>query len=152
MRLIEIDYDVHKLIEMERRDFDEPPNAALRRLLKLPEKPPIPPSVDKPSPAPLWRGEGVDLPEGTKLRMNYGRAKTVYTGVISKGNWLVEGKMFDTPSDAASGVAITGVGKRTRLNGWDLWEVQRPGESEWHLIGTLRQMARDRKPPSNMVE
>jgi hypothetical protein len=60
--------------------------------------------------------------------------------------------MFDTPSGAASGVAITGRGKRTRLNGWDLWEVQRPGEAEWQLIGALRRLARDRKPPSNIVE
>jgi hypothetical protein len=152
MRIIEIDYDIHKLIETERRDFDEPPNEALRRLLKLPEKPLVQPVREQSSSARIWRGEGVDLPEGTKLRMIYGRAKIVYTGVISNGNWLVEGKMFDTPSGAASGVAITGRGKRTRLNGWDLWEVQRPGEAEWQLIGALRRLSRDRKPPSHIVE
>jgi hypothetical protein len=89
VRIIEIDYDIHKLIETERRDFDEPPNQALRRLLKLPEKPLVQPAREQSSSARLWRGEGVDLPDGTKLRMIYGRAKIVYTGVISNGNWLV---------------------------------------------------------------
>ena len=35
MRTIKIDFDIHKRIEMERRGFDDPPNAALRRLLGL---------------------------------------------------------------------------------------------------------------------
>ena len=34
---IEIDFDIHKLIELERRSFTEKPFIALRRLLKLPE-------------------------------------------------------------------------------------------------------------------
>ena len=33
MRTIEIDYDIHRLIQLERRSFDEPEYIALRRLL-----------------------------------------------------------------------------------------------------------------------
>lgn len=36
LQKIEIDWDIHKLIEAERRSFEEPPYIALRRLLKLP--------------------------------------------------------------------------------------------------------------------
>ena len=35
MRTIEIDFDVHRAIEMERRGFGEPANVALRHLSEL---------------------------------------------------------------------------------------------------------------------
>ena len=35
-RQIDIDWDIHKVIEAERSSFDEPSYVALRRLLKLP--------------------------------------------------------------------------------------------------------------------
>jgi hypothetical protein len=34
MERIEIDWEIHQMIEAERRGFDEPPYLALRRLLK----------------------------------------------------------------------------------------------------------------------
>ena len=37
VRTIEIDFDIHKLIETERRSFAESPNMVLRRLLNLGE-------------------------------------------------------------------------------------------------------------------
>ena len=39
---------------------------------------------------------------------------------------------------AASGVAITSKGEKTRLNGWELWEVQQPGQTKWIRIDVLR--------------
>ena len=35
MRTIKIDFDIHQLVELERRSFEETPNDALRRLLRL---------------------------------------------------------------------------------------------------------------------
>ena len=139
MRTIEIDFDIHKLIEAERRSFHETPNDALRRLLKLPEttKEASPPKAMN-GHFLAWQGEGVVLPHGTKLRMPYGRPKTIYSGEIVNGEWVIEGQRFDSPSGAASGVAITGKGEKTRLNGWVLWEVQKPGEQEWTSLNRLR--------------
>src|SRR5689334_2077993 len=125
LRAMEIDFDIHKLVEAERRSFDEPPYMALRRLLKLPE----PPRASTPPAGRGWQAEGVSLPHGTKLRMTYGRPKRTYTGTIQNAEWHVEGRVFDSPSGAASGVAVTSRGDKTRLNGWELWEVQLPGDT-----------------------
>ena len=73
--------------------------------------------------------------------MVYGRPRKTYEGLIVKGEWIIGREKFDSPSGAASGVAITGKGKKTRLNGWELWEVQRPGEADWVSIGMLRKLA-----------
>jgi hypothetical protein len=134
VRTIEIDFDIHKLIEAERRSFDEQPYEALRRLLKLPE---ITRELARPA-GRAWQSEGVTLEHGTKLRMTYGRPKRTYTGVVLNGEWHVEGQVFDSPSGAASGVAITSKGEKTRLNGWELWEVQQPGETRWIRIDVMR--------------
>jgi hypothetical protein len=145
MRTIEIDFDIHKLIEAERRGFDEPANDALRRLLKLPKadssasgqasRSGVPAKGDGHQP---WQAEGVILPHGTKLRMVYGRPKKKHEGQIINGEWVVGGQTFDSPSGAASGVAVTAKGEKTRLNGWELWDVQRPDESRWTPISKLR--------------
>ena len=66
MRTIEIDFDIHKLIEAERRSFDEEPYVALRRLLKLPE-----PARELAKPAGrALRSEGVTREHGSKLRVD----------------------------------------------------------------------------------
>lgn len=133
---IEIDFDVYKLIEAERQSFDEPRLAALRRLLKLPEKPTaVSPNMDIPARRP-WSGEGVTLVHGTRLRMSYNNR--LYQGEITNGKWVVEGRTFDSPSGAASGVGITKSGKTTRLDGWGYWEVQVPGDTDWTPLKALR--------------
>lgn len=136
MRTIEIDFDVHKMIEAERRSFSEPPNVALRRLLKLPTKATEPLSQERLSSGRGWTGKGVVLPHGTELRMTYGEQH--FTGRIVDGVWAVEGKKFDTPSGAAGGLALTKDGKHPPLNGWIYWEVKRPGETGWTPINRLR--------------
>lgn len=136
-RTIEIDFDVHKIIEAERLSFDEKPNDALRRLLRLPPlasaKQSVPKAVNGQRP---WSAEGVMLAHGTLLRMRYNGRQ--HEGQIVDGKWVVEGKTFDSPSGAASGIATTKRGKRTRLDGWIYWEVKPPGDTSWTAIHALR--------------
>ena len=134
LRPIEIDFEVYKRIESARRSFLESHNDALRRLLgvkplaKLAESPTI-------SQGRSWRSKGVELLSGTLLRMEYNGVE--YTGEIVDGEWIVEGKKFNSPSGAAIGVAKTRTGISTHLNGWNYWYVKRPGEAEWIPIKNL---------------
>ncbi|MEJ1969542.1 MAG: hypothetical protein WDN03_13055 [Rhizomicrobium sp.] len=135
-RTIEIDFDVHKLIENERTGFTESANDALRRLLKLPPRAAAKPGKKAVNGHRSWSDEGVTLAHGTALRMRYnGR---LHEGEIVDGKWIVDGKTFDSPSGAASGVAITKSGKHTRLDGWIYWEAKQPGEDNWARITSLR--------------
>jgi len=145
-RTIEIDFDVHKVIEMERCSFDETANNALRRLLKLPQHPTdnlrssaSGNSVDDQIDAiheGAWRGKGVVLPNGTKVRMEYNG--TLHQGEIKNGRWDVGGQIFKTPSAAAGAIAMTRDGTRTNLNGWMYWEVLKSGEHRWIKLEQLR--------------
>src|SRR5262249_38915981 len=133
-RTIEIDFDVHKLIEAERRGFDDPPNAALRRLLNLPDK-----NEQQAEAKPVgraWWSDGVTLPHSTELRMNY--AGQLIDGKIENGKWVCQGQTFDSPSAAASALARTKDGHTTSLNGWNYWEAKLPGSAEWQPIKNLR--------------
>ncbi len=146
MKTIEIDFDVHRLIELERRGFEEPENAALRRLLKLPAGPP--PSqvilgaeaysgnVENPKNAAAWSWKGVVLPHATELRMEY-RGQMV-RGRVENGKWLVEGKSYTSPSDAAGSSVQTKSGEKPSLNGWLYWEVKRPGDATWRKLKGLK--------------
>jgi hypothetical protein len=137
-RNIEIDFDVHKLIENERRGFNESPNDALRRLLKLGERK-SPPARGAPAPAPTkrsWSDKGVVLRHGTAIRMDY--SGHTYQGHIVDGEWVIGDQKFDSPSGAASGVAVTKRGKTTRLDGWKYWHVKPPGENDWTPLDDLR--------------
>ena len=130
---IEIDFDVHKLIETERRGFDDPPLAALRRLLKLPDTPKEVVS-EQPGGRP-WTYKNVVLEHGTQLQMQYNHR--THEARIVDGRWLVEGEFYDSPSGAAVAVARTKEGKPTQLNGWDYWDVKSPGSSRWRPINLL---------------
>ena len=137
LQTIEIDFDVYKLIEAERRSFNEPRILALRRLLNLPESPNAAASAHNNSATGrAWSGEGVTLPHGTKLRMRYNGRH--HEGTILDGKWVVEGKSFESPSGAASGVALTKRQTPTRLDGWGYWEIQTPFDLNWVKIATLR--------------
>lgn len=142
LRTIEIDFDVHKLIEMERRDFSETPNYVLRRLLELDED--MQP-VDVKSSTPTgasWHGKGVILAHGTELRMHYnGREHVAH---IRDGKWLVEGKLYSSPSAAASAVAVTKNGDRTNLDGWMYWKACRPEDNALLPLRLLRSETKGR--------
>ncbi len=139
-RTIEVDFDVHKLIEGERKSFDDSANAALRRLLKLETKMPSRVGVEnKKSPqGRAWSEGGLKLPHGTPVRMRYGRNNQLFQGEINEGRWMVNGQAFDSPSGAASELAVTKRGKKTKLNGWHYWEAKLPGTDEWVHIYKLR--------------
>lgn len=137
LRTIDIDIDIHKKIEAERRSFTEPPREALRRLLNLPTIKSATPPSRKPGGDRSWSGEGVTLPHGTKLRMEYNGRQ--HEGEVVDGEWLIDGKRFDSPSGAAGGVALTKKGRKTHLDGWLYWQVLLPGETTWTSIAALRQ-------------
>ena len=139
-RTIEIDFDIHKLIEAARTSFTESPNDALRRILELPPKASVAKPDSKASAGERsWSDEGVTLPHGTALVMEYNKRR--YEGEIVDGKWVIGGKTFSSPSGAASGIAITKNGEKTRLDGWMYWEVKQPGESQWKRISALRKAA-----------
>ncbi len=138
MRTIEVDFDIHKRIELERRGFGESANTVLRRLLGLPNSE-VNEFLSDLSKVSGWHGEGVSLPPRTLVRMRYnGRS---HEGQIVGNVWLVEGQEHHSPSGAASAVARTKAGKPTKLNGWNYWEVKLPDKTEWQEIMDLYRAA-----------
>lgn len=134
MRLIEVDFDVHRLIEIERRGFEETENAVLRRLLKLGE--PVVPKEPQSKPLRGWTKGGLTLPHGTELRMEYNGM--LHLGRIVDGFWDVEGHQEKSPSGAAGAVARTKDGAAVNINGKNYWQVRRPGETGWTPYADLR--------------
>lgn len=141
-RTIEIDFEVHRHIENNRHGFNDSPNDVLRRLLNLGEaKPSGAASRSAPSLARRsWRDKDVELRHGTAIRMRYDGHS--YQGQIIDGEWVIGDQRFDSPSGAASGVAVTKRGTKTRLNGWDYWQVKPPGEDDWKPLRPQHQVAR----------
>ena len=135
MRQIEIDFDVNKLIELERISFNESANEALRRLLKLPTKQTETPTALAPQ-GKAWSGKGAVLPHGTQLRMEYNGVE--YLGQILDGKWDCGGGRHAGPSPAAASVAKTRDGTSPSLNGWIYWSAKLPGATRWIPISTMR--------------
>ena len=134
---IEIDYDIHRMIEQERYNLDEPEYLALRRLLKLPNQEGAPDASSGGDALP-WMDQGVIIPHGSRARMEYGRGTQVYEGRFLNGKLVINGHKYNTLSAAADAVAITKSGKKTYLNGWFYWKVQFPNESQWRSLQELR--------------
>lgn len=142
MRTIEIDFDVHQAIEAERRGFDDSPNAALRRLLRLgpavePEggfedmaAPPLAP------PGRRWVWKGVALPDGTELRLKHPKAKA--RGRVVHGELNFDGKGYRTPSRAVAEVIRAATGDRSSANGWIHMFAKRPGDESWRPLNEIR--------------
>jgi hypothetical protein len=139
MRPIDIDFEVHKRIELERTSFDESANEALRRLLGLGLAAPSSATAvtsEHTASGRSWAGKGVTLPHSTELKMEYNGS--VYLGVIDDGAWLVDGARCKSPSDAAGTVAKTRDGRAPSLNGWIYWQVRRPTDKKWVPVSALR--------------
>ena len=101
------------------------------------------PSALLPADSPgSWTGHQVELPAGTRLRMLYGGVE--HTGTVVNGKWKVGDRHYNTPSQAASGVARTRSGGKTMLNGWKYWQVKRPSDTSWVSLDALRKIATDR--------
>lgn len=138
-RTIEIDLDIHKLIEAERLSFEETPNLALRRLLDLPS----PESTEEKQSSPFehgrpWRMGNVEVPHGSLARMEYDRGRQVYEGQFLDGKLVVDGRAFGTLSSAARSLAKTRNGQPAILNGWNYWQAKFPGEAEWRNMEDMR--------------
>ena len=139
LQKIEIDWDIHKLIEGERSSFDEPPHVALRRLLKLPPSKPLSlAATHNTSAGTPWTDSGVTVPHGSLARMEYGRGSQVYEGQFLNGKLVVSGQSFDALSAAADTLALTKDGKKPSLNGWLYWKVKFPGETKWRSLNDMR--------------
>ncbi len=134
MRMIEVDFDVHRLIEMERRGFDETENTVLRRLLKLG----LASDSQRAEVKSLrgWSKGGISLPHGTELRMEYNGL--LHIGRIVDGAWEVEGHREKSPSGAAGAVARTKDGASVNINGKSYWQVRRPGDMDWTAYAELK--------------
>ncbi|HMO09728.1 MAG TPA: hypothetical protein PKD10_19095 [Paracoccaceae bacterium] len=151
-RQIEVDFDIHQMIELERRGFDEPPYRALRRLLKLNDKVDErgetvlktrnpPPNKTEIHGKPFVE-DGVSIPHGSLARMEYLRGSQVYEGQFLDGKLVVNGVSYKSLSAAASDLALTKNGEKTSLNGWLYWQVKFPGETEWKRASALREASR----------
>jgi hypothetical protein len=139
---IEIDFDIHKLIEAERRGFREPQYHALRRLLKLPAA-----QVSESSEEAVaahgrsWREGLVEVPHGSLARMEYDRGRQVYEGKFLDGRIVVKGNSYGSLSEAAKALAVTKKGRSPSLNGWKYWSAKLPGENKWRPLEDMRNEA-----------
>ena len=143
-RTIEVDFDIHKMIESERRNFDETENDALRRLLKLPDSATCIPENGNNGGSETayyygsqaWRGKDVELVNGTKLLCRYPGVDA--HGEIRNGRWHINGDFFSSPSNAACHFASVARGHNMSVNGWLYWDVKRPTDSAWIPLNSLR--------------
>ena len=131
MVLIDIDFEVFKELTVRRRMEAMTENEVIRELLGLAR-----PVKQSPSTAKVdvngvpWISKGVAFPSGTEFRATYKGQQ--YTGVVTNGALVMNGKRYSSPSAAA--VAITG----NPVNGWRFWECLQPGTAKWKVIATLR--------------
>ena len=145
---IDIEFPIYKLIERHRQSLDQSANAILMNLLEKPLRDadllpgPVLASQESPTPEAVdtdrsWYGKGVELAHGSQLCMLY--AGNRYTALIDDGDWRVAGQTANSPSAAAM-IAIqhSGHSKTSRLNGWNYWQVKRPGDLKWRPLNDLR--------------
>ncbi|MHA7849702.1 hypothetical protein [Roseovarius sp.] len=127
-REIEVDFDIHKLIETNRLGFEESANDVLRRLLGLEEQTKVKtPSSDGVT-TKYWRKGAVALPSGTKLRMEHNGEN--YFAEIVNGDWIDEfGEKHKSASGAAN--ALARKNSQTTLNGKIYWYINLPGKNTW---------------------
>lgn len=134
-RTINIGLTVHNAIETGRLNLDESDDAVLQRLLCRQSG--VNPENDIHKHAyRSWSGDGVILPHGTRIRMLYNKVLTL--GSINDGYWQIGDNTFNSPSGAASSAARTKAGRRTSLDGWIYWYVQRPSDTDFITLSSLR--------------
>jgi hypothetical protein len=80
-----------------------------------------------------YRWQGIDLPNGTQLYMEYKREKHYASVQFEK--IIYEGESF-SPSELARKIADD-----TNRNAWRDMFIKRPGENEWKLADILRRQS-----------
>lgn len=70
------------------------------------------------------------LPEGSHIKSTY-KGRQTEGQVDAEGRIILNGKLFNSPSTAASSVT------NRAMNGWTFWKFQDPG-GQWVFIDTLR--------------
>lgn len=139
MTTIEIDFDVHKAIEINRNSFAEKPNDVLKRMLGLGQ-----PALQAVPGGKSYTYQHLELPHGTEARMTYNNVD--YTARIEDGFWITEdGQRHKSPSGAASGVAVTKNGGKTKLDGWTYWWVKTPGSPDFIFLNDLWKASQKRR-------
>jgi hypothetical protein len=137
LRPIEIDVEVFRFLESRRTSFTQTHNDILREVAGLP---PVKASTINDSTKATadggWSWKGVELPNGTKLRMSYNGQ--THSGEIMQGAWHIGGAIYQSPSAAAGGVARSKKGRPVTLDGWQYWDVQKPESDRWVRITKLR--------------
>ncbi len=88
-----------------------------------------------------WTSEGVTIPDGSDAKMSYMRGQQNFFGRFVMGKLVVDGKKFDTLSQAATALALDRRGRPAHLNGWAYWHVRFPGSDEWIPMATLKKAA-----------
>jgi len=127
-REIEIDFDIHKLIETNRLGFEESANDVLRRLLGLEVQSKAKTVSSEGVATKIWRKGAVALPSGTKLKMEHNGES--YFAEIVNGDWIDEfGEKHRSASGAAN--ALARKNSQTTLNGKIYWYINLPGDSAW---------------------
>jgi hypothetical protein len=136
LRPVEIDVDVFRFLESRRSSFTQTHNDILRELAGLSPIASSKNGTDHHAASGAWSWKGVELPNGTRLRMSYNGQ--THTGEIAQGTWHVGGAIYRSPSAAAGGVARSKKGAPVSLDGWAYWEVKKPNSDRWTPISTLR--------------
>ena len=126
MAQIDVDFEVFKELTARRASESVTYNDVIRELLGLKHAAP----TTTPKPNDAWTYKGVQFPDGTQLRATY-KGKT-YTAEIRGGSLLLNGQRQTSPSAAASSIT------KNNANGWDFWEVKRPGDASWLVMTQLR--------------
>jgi hypothetical protein len=88
-----------------------------------------------------WTGEGVTIPHGSDAKMSYMRGQQNFFGWFLNGKLVVDGRQFDTLSQAASALARNRRGRAPNLNGWAYWHVRFPGSEDWIPMAALKTAA-----------
>ena len=127
-RKIEVDFDIHKLIETHRTGFEESANSVLRRLLGLGEEVVSANQAKEDISQKCWRKGVVVLPSGTKLKMEHNKEQ--HFAEIIDGEWIDElGQKHTSASGAANSLARKSY--KTTLNGKIYWQIKLPGSDHW---------------------
>jgi hypothetical protein len=90
-----------------------------------------------------WASEGVTIPHGSDAKMSYMRGQQHFLGCFSNGKLVVDGRQFDTLSQAASALALNRRGRSPNLNGWAYWHVRFPGSEDWIPMAALKKAAEE---------